>query len=69
MRRPNTALATLASALVYRGYVIVAHTLFYGYLTGRWKWALGTTGIWAVINTAMYVTYHYPVFSWMRGKK
>jgi len=39
--------------------VIVVQSIFFYILTGKWKWAIGTSIAWNVINTFLYYNYHY----------
>ena len=47
------------SGIVYRLHVILIQSVFFWFLTGRWKWAVGTSLVWNVINTCLYYNYHY----------
>ena len=48
-----------ASGIVYRLHVILIQTLFFYILTREWKWAIGTSLAWNIINTLLYYNYHY----------
>jgi len=52
-------------AILYRLHIIIIQSLFfyafYGFTTGvwEWKWAVGTSIMWNIINTGLYLNYHY----------
>jgi len=47
------------SGIVYRIHIIIVQSIFFWAITGSWRWALGTSLIWNVINTFLYYNYHY----------
>ena len=47
------------SGIVYRFHVIIIQSIFFYFLTGKWKWAVGTSIVWNLINTFLYYNYHY----------
>ena len=49
----------LVSGICYRIHVVFVQSIFFYLLTGEWKWAIGTSIAWNVINTFLYYNYHY----------
>jgi len=55
----------LISGVVYRLHIIVCQSiywyLFYGITKGMWEWnwAISSSVIWNIFNTALYYNYHY----------
>jgi len=47
------------SGILYRIHIIVIQSIFFWYLTGRWKWAIGASIGWNIINTILYYNWHY----------
>ena len=47
------------SGIVYRLHVILIQSVFFWILTGDWKWAIGTSLVWNILNTFLYYNYHY----------
>lgn len=47
------------SGVVYRIHVILIQSIFFYVLTREWKWAIGTSVTWNIINTCLYYNYHY----------
>ena len=47
------------SGIVYRIHVILVQSIFFWIMTGNWKWAIGTSIVWNIINTILYYNYHY----------
>jgi len=47
------------SGAVYRVHVVLVQSLFFYALTGEWKWAIGASLAWGLINTFLYYNYHY----------
>jgi uncharacterized membrane protein len=47
------------SGLVYRIHIIIAQSIFFFLMTGNWRWAIGTSMVWNLVNTCLYYNYHY----------
>ena len=47
------------SGIVYRIHVIFIQSVFLWLLTGSWKWSIGASVVWNIINTLLYYNYHY----------
>jgi len=47
------------SGIVYRIHIIIIQSIFFWVLTREWKWAIGTSIVWNIINTILYYNYHY----------
>lgn len=58
MRKIRTG-RLLVSGVVYRLHIVVIQSVFFWLLTHEWKWAVGTSVAWNVVNTAAYYNYHY----------
>ena len=47
------------SGIVYRLHIVLIQSVFFWVITGSWKWAIGTSITWNIINTCLYYNYHY----------
>jgi len=46
------------NGLFYRLFVISCQSVFFYILQGSWKWAVGTSIVWNIINMCLYYTWH-----------
>lgn len=58
LRKIRTGLLGV-SGIVYRLHVILVQSIFFWFLTKSWKWAIGTSVAWNILNTLLYYNYHY----------
>ena len=47
------------NSVLYRIHIILALSLFFYFKTGEWKWAVGTSMTWSIINFLLYLNWHY----------
>ena len=47
------------NVVIYRLSVIAIQTMFFWIMTGKFKFAIGTSLSWNVINVLWYILYHY----------
>lgn len=53
----------LINTIIYRTIAAGVQIVFFGLLTGEWKWATGVSLAWNVVNTALYYVYNYVFFT------
>lgn len=58
MRKIKVSLLAI-SGIVYRVHVVLVQTIFFWIITGKFKWAIGASVSWNVVNTMLYYNYHY----------
>ena len=58
LRKIKTGLLGI-SGVVYRLHIIVIQSIFFYIITGEWKWAIGISLAWNIINIGLYYNYHY----------
>jgi len=57
------------TGIAYRAIIIVVQTIFFYALTSEWRWAIGTSLGWNVVNVICYYLYHWVILKMFRFGK
>ena len=58
LRNINISLLGM-NGLLYRIHIIIIQSIFFWVITGTWKWSIGCSLTWNILNMILYYNWHY----------